>query len=755
MDTKWKNTTDIEKNGTKNVPPQKEGRPFRAATGLLSFLLGLLLLIDTLLYFGSSLSTPGGRQWIRDGFQTDYQETYTFRQEIAADLSVFMAMGTGERVDFSGYGGNSPEEQAKKLHEYWKLDQNLLYTVSKDGEISYSNHSGLSDQTTPNTLPDGYNFLLQFDGSKVRIWKDGQELDVYEDAYYDFDNWEQWYVPGYQNLQESPALAKVHVTMAAIKEPKVFIQNRDAHNRGQQYNRLYDLQQELIAYRTELYMHSVLLAAAVVLLVVSGILHKDKVRADRAMAKVTGKLWFEAKLLLLIIPLVMVYAQCVPPAVSTYSLHSLNPVEHTTVSVVSQEQVMSIDGEGLTRYIYQNQPADVFWEILPQIAEQPGNSMLLVLLWYIFAINDWRYQKKPWLHGICSMLMARQFRWPIQKRMSRTAGWIGAAFFVLLIELGALSFTIASQAGAFSLAWCGLVLLPCAVATAVFVWSLIRQNAIWKDVGTLSSQIAAVRAGDLSHPSSLPAHHDLHQTMEDLNHIQQGIHQAVEERTQSERMKVELITNVSHDLKTPLTSIISYTELLEQEQLDPPAGEYVAILGEKAQRLKAMVQDVFEVSKAASGQLPVKLERLDLVRLLRQTLADQDEAIQASGLHFRLSIPEEPIYIMADSDRMYRVFQNLIANALSYSLDCSRVYLTVEQRDGQVDTILQNTSATELNPHTDYLGRFVRGDESRTDGGSGLGLSIAASFTQVCGGVLEIQTQADLFTAKVSFTVDI
>ena len=138
-------------------------------------------------------------------------------------------------------------------------------------------------------------------------------------------------------------------------------------------------------------------------------------------------------------------------------------------------------------------------------------------------------------------------------------------------------------------------------------------------------------------------------------------------------MKVELVTNVSHDLKTPLTSILSYTELLAQEPLNPPASEYVAILEEKAHRLRAMVQDVFEVSKAATGQLPVKLERLDLGRLLRQTLADMDQAIQNSGLVLRPSIPDEGIPITADSDRLYRVFQNLLSSALAYSLPGSRV----------------------------------------------------------------------------------
>ena len=210
---------------------------------------------------------------------------------------------------------------------------------------------------------------------------------------------------------------------------------------------------------------------------------------------------------------------------------------------------------------------------------------------------------------------------------------------------------------------------------------------------------------------------------------------------------------MSHDLKTPLTSIISYTELLSQEPLEPPASEYVQIMGEKAQRLKAMVQDVFEVSKAASGQLPVKLERLDYARLLRQTLADMGQAIDNSGLTLRAAIPEGEVPITADSDRMYRVFQNLIGNALKYSLPGSRVYLNLAVEGRQASASVRNTSAAELKPGADYTARFVRGDESRTDGGSGLGLSIAESFTRACGGSLTISTEADLFTAVVTFPV--
>ena len=225
----------------------------------------------------------------------------------------------------------------------------------------------------------------------------------------------------------------------------------------------------------------------------------------------------------------------------------------------------------------------------------------------------------------------------------------------------------------------------------------------------------------------------------------------MEEQTRSERMKVELVTNVSHDIKTPLTSIISYAELLKQEELEPPAGEYVDILVQKAERLRSMVLDVFEISKAASGELPVKLESLDLAKLLRQTTADMTQAIESAPVILRESLPEEPVPILADGDRLYRVFQNLLQNALTYALEGSRVYLSLTVKDGMAEASVKNTSKTELPDGVDFTARFVRGDQSRTDGGSGLGLAIADSFTRACGGELRVEPVADLFVVTVTF----
>ena len=284
------------------------------------------------------------------------------------------------------------------------------------------------------------------------------------------------------------------------------------------------------------------------------------------------------------------------------------------------------------------------------------------------------------------------------------------------------------------------------VALWVLHWR--QQQAVAEDLGSLERQIEAARRGETG--EMLPPGRPLAYLSQAAADVGGGLQQAVEERTRSERMKVELITNVSHDLKTPLTSILSYADLLVREEgLPEDARDYARILREKALRLKTMVQEVFDVSKAASGELDLRWERLDLAKLLRQTLADLEEPVADSGLVFRTEIPTEDTPVRADGDRLYRVFQNLIQNALQYALPGSRVYLRLMADGDRVRVLVQNISREELPQDLDFTGRFVRGDASRTDGGSGLGLAIAKSFTEACGGRFCVRTEADLFTAEV------
>ena len=236
-----------------------------------------------------------------------------------------------------------------------------------------------------------------------------------------------------------------------------------------------------------------------------------------------------------------------------------------------------------------------------------------------------------------------------------------------------------------------------------------------------------------------------------LQQISDATQQAVEQQVKSEKMKVELVTNVSHDLKTPLTSIIGYIDLLQKTDLSDEARDYVNILGRKSEKLRDIVQDVFSLAKAVSG-IEVDIVKLDFAMLIRQVLADNEDKINDSDRDVRQTIDISSAMINADGVKMYRVIQNLIDNALKYSMPNTRVYIVMSETDSEYRLSVKNVSAEEMDFTAEEITeRFARGDKSRTDGGSGLGLSIAKSFTEACGGRFEIEIDGDVFNAVVSF----
>ena len=284
--------------------------------------------------------------------------------------------------------------------------------------------------------------------------------------------------------------------------------------------------------------------------------------------------------------------------------------------------------------------------------------------------------------------------------------------------------------------------------------SAYHASRFFKEVTAVTDKLSDIRNGKLHEALPVVRGSYLEKTAEDVNMLENGIENAVDQKSRADRMKVELITNVSHDLKTPLTSIINYVDLLCEEEMSPAAQDYVMALRDKSYKLKAMVQDVFEVSKASTGNMNVEKMVLDLGKLIRQTLADMDERIAESNLTFKLNLPQEPVYIEGDSEKLYRVYQNLFVNALQYSLDYSRVHVSLAVQEEVAVTTIKNTSRGELNFDTNEITeRFVRADASRTTEGSGLGLSIAKSFTEACGGSFSVETDADMFVATVSFPV--
>jgi signal transduction histidine kinase len=213
------------------------------------------------------------------------------------------------------------------------------------------------------------------------------------------------------------------------------------------------------------------------------------------------------------------------------------------------------------------------------------------------------------------------------------------------------------------------------------------------------------------------------------------------------------VTNVSHDLKTPLTSIISYIDLLSAEELSPTARDYVTIIEDKSQRLKTMVADLFDLAKATS-RTDVQSEEIDAVVLTRQVLGDMADKIEASGRALKCDIQAETAPINADGKKMYRVLQNIIDNALKYSMEGTRIYLTLKNENGACDIIIKNIASYEMTFNPDEITeRFTRGDEARSTEGNGLGLSIAKSFTEACGGQFRVDIDGDMFIAVVTIPV--
>lgn len=239
-----------------------------------------------------------------------------------------------------------------------------------------------------------------------------------------------------------------------------------------------------------------------------------------------------------------------------------------------------------------------------------------------------------------------------------------------------------------------------------------------------------------------------------LSKLKEGVRQSLSEQAKSERLKTELITNVSHDLRTPLTSIITYTDLMKAPDLTTEERlAYAEVLERKADRLKNLIEDLFEVSKMASGNLELDRRRVDYTQLMVQAFAEHAEVMESSGLDFRVNAPDHPLFILADGQKWWRVLDNLIVNAVKYALPGTRVYANLNEVDGQAVFVIKNVTKYELGENTDELfERFKRGDTARQTEGSGLGLAIAQSIVELHEGTLKIEVDGDLF--KVTVKVD-
>lgn len=365
-----------------------------------------------------------------------------------------------------------------------------------------------------------------------------------------------------------------------------------------------------------------------------------------------------------------------------------------------------------------------------------------------------------WRRSLCGRILAplvtgRAYlkKYPPAARM---AGRIPAVFFgcvaLWIASFGVLSIGI----GLFMPSWFYrnnltflALLLGCAVALGGIIYLYRMHLRDSRGVAALITQVQAAAKGE-SVPLNLPADNPFYEACQTAQQMGRNIQENVDARLKSERMKLDLITNVSHDLKTPLTSIIGYVDLLEKQELPAEAADYVRILRKKADRLSDTVQDLFTLAKSTSGSEPTPLERRDLVMALEQVLADMADTLSRAPA-VRTALPEQAP-VLAESGKLYRVLQNLLDNAARYSLAGTRIYLSVDAGPKATVLTVKNTAGYEMDfTAEEILQRFARGDKSRTGEGSGLGLSIAESFMRNFGGDFSVTVDGDQFAARCTF----
>lgn len=303
-----------------------------------------------------------------------------------------------------------------------------------------------------------------------------------------------------------------------------------------------------------------------------------------------------------------------------------------------------------------------------------------------------------------------------------------------------------------ALFWGWLLVLIYGVVSYIFL--LHQAQRIVKEYDKLLVRLDRIAQGDFKvddqyQTSILPS------LQEKLDTVQEDFEEAIKERVRSQNLRTELITNVSHDLKTPLTGIKSYLELLNDSQLSAEdKEEYLIRLNQYTDRLSKLIEDLFEVSKANSENIQLETQNVDIVSLVEQVLVENETMLEKKGLSPVIRKPEEPILCLLDGDKTVRIFENLLSNVAKYALENTRVFVTMEKNQDTVDIMIQNISKTPLDfdPH-DITERFVRADQSRHEEGSGLGLAIVKSFCEIQNGSFTVQLDGDVFKAIVSFSV--
>ena len=302
-----------------------------------------------------------------------------------------------------------------------------------------------------------------------------------------------------------------------------------------------------------------------------------------------------------------------------------------------------------------------------------------------------------------------------------------------------------------------VIIYPLLTAASVVFFPITIGFAVWlthrkvKEYIAIKDGVERIKNGEIDYKINIEHNGEFKSLSEGINTIGEGFNSAIANELKSERLKTELITNVSHDIRTPLTSIITYVDLIKNETDQSKISEYVDIIEQKSLRLKTLTDDLFEASKASSGNIPVNFEKIDIVSLITQGLGELDTQVTESNLDFIINNKAEKMYVSADGRLLWRSIENLLTNIFKYSLKGSRVYIDIIDLEDKIELNIKNISAYGLNISSDELmERFKRGDESRSSEGSGLGLSISKSLIEAQGGKFEISIDGDLFKVVIS-----
>jgi signal transduction histidine kinase len=670
----------------------KNSKPFLS---WLSFFVGLSLMVFILFSGFAALVHSGGNfEIMKLQFSKNYKDTAAFKERTA---NYFAQLTYAATVD-NAYLGNLNDEGDNL--RYYLVNQSTGFTLMNTGqELSFSPSSGLP------VLPDRYSYFWYFDGEKLQVIDHGRPVDIKRTD------------SGYREITRRLIINEPgNESAAALSNTRIVLAVKDTLEENPYAHSDYYAEQKFNSIIKPVYGLLVILTLACLGLYIFQ--RKEKQRFDKVLATWSGKIWIEVKAVLSFIVLIIL-------------VWVLGKNYWVGLAPFTPEYVLNVAAVTI--------------------------AILIIGWWFYLMLVDLLVNRKAFFGNniISSALLwyrKLEAKYPWQEAMLKRAYFLLAAVtvlalfsvFILLVSVGT---------GDFVSLMVSLILA--AVGVYLIIRYMKRYHQTVTSIGQVVDHIELIKHGNFDTRLELSEDDDMYQAAMSLNSIQEGMSTAVEEKMRSERMKVDLITNVSHDLKTPLTSIISYIDLLaKEENLPEHVNDYIWILAQKSERLKNLIQDLFDLSKATSENLALEMEKLDLAKLIQQTVADMEEQITASGLTFRIKIPDQPVLIKSDGNKLRRVWENLISNVLKYSLPGSRVFIDLTTSYGEAIATIKNTANYEMDfGPDDILQRFVRGDESRSTEGSGLGLSIAQSFTEVCGGRFSITIDGDLFKVELGFSL--